>query len=1097
MKLPVRQIFLCTVMIFALLSACYAQKIEIMVKTGHEKDIVHTSMSADESKLFTVDRDNFGILWDVGTGRQLRSFANVMNGVFTDSGQALLIAYSNSTFKTIDLLGNAIKTFQGEPTGNNIINNPSALYPNQGLMIYNNKFVNINTGDIIKPKCTQYSSAAYAPSAGIVAIGGEDGNVAICDVKDGKWLKTIGLGFGAGEHTVEFLNFAQDDNIFLAGCGETKNTIEIVDYAANQILKEFKYPNDLRFVTAAVLAPDGKTFVVVTEQTIDLVSVQTGKLVWRVSNTEKYGKAGFYQSGGRIILSGDVKHIGLLNTATGEVMQTISSSVLDRLNALTLSPDKNTLLSINSTNFLTTWNLARGAVEKPVHTLGISSGTVISADTREAITINYDKGKMNLLETELTKNEQPVIFPGPESGDRIYVCGISYDSKFTFSSSFFLNGQNAPDRKGMEVYDMATHQKILSFRNTIYAGAFAKTKDVLVVKPEKADPSLSFYDIPSGRLLYKFTDPNLRQGPAEFMFSNYDKYLAMTYDRDLAIIDLNTKKYIAINGRFSGYVSAYAFTPDDKYLVLGGNEGEIDIYNIATQSYVSNSFFKAHVSGFLTGVLGVNFSKNGKYMFTSGGDKTVKVWDFATHVLVSTLYSFSDTNDWAVITPDGHFDASPGAQENMYYVRGVNTIALADLYEKFYTPQLLVRLLGGEKMPVVNVDINTIHPKPVVKIQYQEKERNLEVVTDKPTFNNTTGIAEIKISATAAQDKVDEIRLFQNGKVVNLATRGLFVTDNTGADSKTYTVNLQPGRNTFRALALNSQRTESKAEEIIVNYNTGTTQTNTPVPAYVNARGFIATIDKDATVYLIVVGINKYKNPKMSLNYALADATAFKDEAERDAKTMITSVKTYFVTDDMADKNGIIAALTEVQKNAKPQDVFVFYYAGHGVISDKNKEFYLVPNDVTDLKNVDEALEQHGIPSKMLQQYAINIAAQKQVFILDACQSAGAFATLLANDANQQKSFAVVARSTGTHWIAASGSQQFANEFSQLGHGAFTYVLLKAMKGEAASNKMVTINGLKNYLQVQVPDLMKKYNGTPQYPSSYGLGDDFPVEVVK
>lgn len=53
------------------------------------------------------------------------------------------------------------------------------------------------------------------------------------------------------------------------------------------------------------------------------------------------------------------------------------------------------------------------------------------------------------------------------------------------------------------------------------------------------------------------------------------------------------------------------------------------------------------------------------------------------------------------------------------------------------------------------------------------------------------------------------------------------------------------------------------------------------------------------------------------------------------------------------------------------------------------------------------------------------------------------------------------------------------------------------MKGEAASNKMITINGLKNYLQVQVPDLMKKYSCTPQYPASYGLGDDFPVDVVQ
>jgi len=127
----------------------------------------------------------------------------------------------------------------------------------------------------------------------------------------------------------------------------------------------------------------------------------------------------------------------------------------------------------------------------------------------------------------------------------------------------------------------------------------------------------------------------------------------------------------------------------------------------------------------------------------------------------------------------------------------------------------------------------------------------------------------------------------------------------------------------------------------------------------------------------------------------------------------------------------------------------------------------------------------------------VDIAAQKQLFILDACQSAGAFQTMLTSDANQQKSIAVVARSTGTHWIAASGAQQFANEFASLGHGAFTYVLLEALKGEAANNKMITVNNLKNYLQQTVPELMKKYHGAAQYPASYGFGNDFPVEVIK
>ena len=78
-----------------------------------------------------------------------------------------------------------------------------------------------------------------------------------------------------------------------------------------------------------------------------------------------------------------------------------------------------------------------------------------------------------------------------------------------------------------------------------------------------------------------------------------------------------------------------------------------------------------------------------------------------------------------------------------------------------------------------------------------------------------------------------------------------------------------------------------------------------------------------------------------------------------------------------------------------------------------------------------------------LQQFRqIDIQAQKQLFILDACQSAGAFEAMISSDANQQKSIAVVApQLRGRNWLAASGAQQFANEFSSWSW-RFTYVLL-------------------------------------------------------
>jgi len=630
------------------------------------------------------------------------------------------------------------------------------------------------------------------------------------------------------------------------------------------------------------------------------------------------------------------------------------------------------------------------------------------------------------------------------------------------------------------------------FQGKTGTGAFSPdNKTFIAFSIRKGEPAgyMSCFNITTGAKLWE------RPG-ADYSFKfSRDNAMVFCIDHQLNMaLWLNVSNGTPVRQKAFGddrQISNAMVTSDLKYALL--NVGStIEIWELTTFTKTGK------LTGHLNNVSYSALMSNEKYLVSYSADNTIRIWDWKKQQELLKLILFDDNEEWAAFTPDGRFDATPDMLKKMYYTRGKEIIPLEGLYEQFFTPLLVNRVLNGEQFKPLPVDINNIKVVPNVKITYEAGQRNLIVSNDIPTFKNTTGTAEITVTANAPADAIDEIRVFHNGKIITLTPRNLIVTGDTKASTvtKRYTINLLPGQNNIRAIALNTQRTESAPDEIMVMFNS-VAAANGPVVNNTKQGGFIAAIDKNATLHLVVVGINKYKNPKMALNYALADATGFKDEAERDAHTILTNVKTYFVTDDKADQAGIIAALAQVQTNAKPQDVFIFYYAGHGVISDKDQEFYLVPNDVTDLHNVDAALAQHGISSKMLQQYAINIAAQKQVFILDACQSAGAFAALMTNDANRQKSLAVVARSTGTHWIAASGSQQFANEFSQLGHGAFTYVLLKAMKGEAASNNMVTVNGLKDYLQLQVPNLMKKYNGTPQYPSSYGFGNDFPVELVQ
>lgn len=1069
-----------------------AQKSDLMIQTGHQSYVQNLALSRDETKVVSVDADGIGILWDVVNNKKLHVFQGIRDAQFGPDGLTLFLVYEKGEFRSVDLSGNIIKAYPttGEKSRPEIVK----YNRDAGLIFYRTQVTNVNNGKVTQMATEKYGfeGMLYAPLKGQVVWASRkpNANIYFFDVNNGSILKTLQLDLGKYVSPGDF-SLSQDNNTLLVSSSIKAN---IIDFSTGNVLKVLERKVGYEDILSSTLSPDGKNALLVMKKGMTMIDVETQKILWeRAYEQYDYGKAIFNSTGDRVC----VVHKGgieIIYGQTGAAINAINALPITYLQGLQQASNKTQLFTLASNQYMVNWNLATGRMEKPVPFQSARNGIeyTIKPDGKEMIFADFTYPTSRIAQVKFASNTQILQYPKVDAGESIKNLSLSFDGRYLQSSRLILENQAATYPMPLSVYDVTTHDKILDLPATGSGGVFANTKNIIVTKNGWNNGNLSFYEVPSGRLLNQFTFPGNISDHNPIIFSPNDKYLAVNYNVEYIIYELATQKFIKFRDRTS--VGAYTFTPDEKYFLTCSRwDGCIYFYDIQSQQY--ESAFKIQVTG--TEVRDVSFSKDGKLMYTLDADNVIKIWNFETKTLLATLYSFPNTNDWAVITPDGRFDASGGAQENMYYVRGVNTIALADVYETFYTPQLLLRILTGERLAPINVDINTIHPKPIVKIKYDEKSRNLTVVGDKPYYNNTTGVAEITVSATAALDKVEEIRLFQNGKVVNLATRGLFVTDNNGADTRRYTVNLQPGQNTFRALALNSQRTESKAEEIVVNYNVGTAQTNTPAPANVNATGFITTIDKDATLHLIVVGINKYKNPKMSLNYALADATAFKTEAESDARTMTANIKTYFITDDKANQDGILQAFKTVKETAKPNDVLIFYYAGHGVISDKNKEFYLVPNDVTDLQNVDAALEQHGISSKMLQQYASDIAAQKQLFILDACQSAGAFATLLTHNADQQKSLAVVARSTGTHWIAASGSQQFANEFSQLGHGAFTYVLLQALKGSAQSNKMVTVNGLKNFLQVQVPDLMKKYNGTPQYPASYGFGSDFPVEVIK
>ncbi len=483
---------------------------------------------------------------------------------------------------------------------------------------------------------------------------------------------------------------------------------------------------------------------------------------------------------------------------------------------------------------------------------------------------------------------------------------------------------------------------------------------------------------------------------------------------------------------------------------------------------------------------GFLFFDNDRFLITS--DEDVKVWNAATGKLLARIVVIEKSQDWIVATPDGRFDGSPDGLKSMYYMKGREYIPLEQLYESFYTPNLLYEVMYGTGgQTAAPVEFNQLKLPPTVRIVNQNTGlRNLVVAdNDAPAYETAAKTVRLMVEADGKDDKIAEIKLFHNGKLLSDGTRGFKpVTEGGSISVRDFEVVLLPGENQFRAVALNTQRTESTPGDIFIRY--------TPAPEEKKA-------DDGITMHLLVIGINQYKNTKHNLNYAEADALAFKDELGRNCGTVVKTCKDYYITNDKAVKETIEQALEQISVNAKPQDLFVLYYAGHGVMTEK-REFFLVPHDVTQIYGNEGGLAQRGISADALKAYSTKIKAQKQLFILDACHSSGALEAVASfRGAAEEKAISQLARSTGTHWLTAAGSEQYAAEFTQLGHGVFTYALLEAMKGAADRNGdgKITIKEVDAYLQDEVPVLTEKYKGTAQYPSSYNFGQDFPLGVTR
>lgn len=105
-----------------------------------------------------------------------------------------------------------------------------------------------------------------------------------------------------------------------------------------------------------------------------------------------------------------------------------------------------------------------------------------------------------------------------------------------------------------------------------------------------------------------------------------------------------------------GYVQSAAFSPDNKFVGIGGYDRDVKIYDVATEEEVARFVETGSV-------LDVNFSHDGKYFITASSSNTATIWDWkgvGKKSLASLIGHLGNVNS-AVYSPDDKLILTAGS----------------------------------------------------------------------------------------------------------------------------------------------------------------------------------------------------------------------------------------------------------------------------------------------------------------------------------------------------------------------------------------------------------------------------------------------------
>ncbi|MFB2804324.1 hypothetical protein [Microcystis sp. BLCC-F209] len=542
---------------------------------GHNGSVNSVSFSPDGKTLATGSSDNTIKLWDVETGKEIRTLSghngyargednHISSVSFSSDGKTLTSGSNDDTIILWNVeTGEEIRTLSGHNGSVNSVSfSPDGKTLATGSRDKTIKLWNVETGQKIRTLSGHkwsVNSVSFSRDGKTLASGSSDNTIKLWNVETGEEIRTLSWH----NREVNSVSFSSDGKTLATGSEDT--TIKLWDVETGKGIRTLSGHNGS--VYSVSFSNDGKTLASGGwDNTIKLWNVETGQEIRTLSGHNGFVESVSFSSDGKTLASGSRdKTIKLWNVETGKEIRTISGHN-DRVNSVSFSNDGKTLASGGWDNTIKLWNVETG---EEIRTLSGHNGSVNSVS-------------------------------------------FSNDGKTLASGGWDNTIKLWNVETGKEIRTLSGHN------DSVNSVSFSP--DGKKLASGSRDKTIKLWNVETGQEIRTLFGHN--DSVSSVSFSSDGKILASgSYDTTIKLWNVQTGQEIRTLSGHNGNVLSVSFSPDGKTLVSGSADNTIKLWNVETGQEIRT--LKGHDGH----VLSVNFSPDGKTLVSGSEDGTIKLWN--------------------------------------------------------------------------------------------------------------------------------------------------------------------------------------------------------------------------------------------------------------------------------------------------------------------------------------------------------------------------------------------------------------------------------------------------------------------------------------